>query len=847
MNENFSNIVKEVIQYSKDEVLRLGHNLLGTEHLLLGILKEGNGNALIILNELEVNLIKLQYKLEQLNPNTNYFTNENTKETQFIKFTKEAESILRNTALEAKLLHSNEVETIHILLCILRNENDPVTKILQIWDLDYIQVKEEYKFYFHEKSNNILKNQSFEDDSESSFRRKSDQSSYSKLLGVSKSKTPILDNFGIDLTQNALEGKSDSLIGREEEIERVAQILSRRKKNNPLLIGESGVGKSAIAEGLALKIVQKKVSRVLFNKRLVTLDLASLVAGTKYRGQFEERMKSIMNEIEKNRNVILFIDELHTIVGAGGASGSLDASNIFKPALARGSIQCIGATTLDEYRQYIEKDSALERRFQKIIVIPTSINETIEILHQIKERYESYHNVKYNDSAILACVNLTDRYITDRFFPDKAIDALDESGSRVHIKNIHVPKNIINLEKKLEDIRLKKSTAVKSQKYEDAAILRKYEQELESTLYLAQKDWELYSTENKEIVNSEDVAEVVSMMSGVPLCKVGENELNKIINLYEVLKQKIIGQDEAIIKIIKAVKRNRIGLKDPYRPIGTFIFLGNTGVGKTELAKIMANELFDSEESLIRINMSEYTEKFSISRLIGAPPGYIGYEEGGQLTESVRRKLYSIILLDEIEKAHSDIFNVLLQIFDEGYIHDSLGRKIDFRNTIIILTSNIGTRELKEFGHGIGFETNAMKSNIDIRERLIIQNSLKRSFLPEFLNRIDDIIIFNNLKKEDILKIIEIELTKLSNRLENNNKYKIKFSKNVYDFIFEKGFNHDYGARSIKRAIQTYVEDYISEEIINSRIHVNNDLLVDVNYKSNSLVIKVLSSNKLDE
>lgn len=846
MSENFSNIVKEVIQYSKEEVLRLGHDLLGTEHLLLGILKEGNGNAIVVLNEMHVNLIKLQYKLEQLHRKKNYCICLK-QDSISIPFTKEAERVLKTIYLELKFFHSDEVETIHILLGILRNENDPVTKILNNWNLDYIQVKEEYKLFFYEKSNNYLKNQSFEDDSESSYKKKEDKSLSSKFLGISKSKTPILDNFGIDLTQNALKGKSDPLIGREEEIERVSQILSRRKKNNPLLIGESGVGKSAIAEGLALKIVQKKVSRVLFNKRLVTLDLASLVAGTKYRGQFEERMKAIMNELEKNPNVILFIDELHTIVGAGGAAGSLDVSNIFKPALARGEIQCIGATTLDEYRQYIEKDSALERRFQKIIIVPTSINETIEILHQIKDKYESYHNVQYNDEAILACVNLTSRYITDRFLPDKAIDALDEAGARVHITNINVPKNIINLEKKLEEIRKKKSYAVKNQKYEDAVVLKKSEQELENELNYCQKEWDIYSKENKEIVDSENVAEVVSMMSGIPLYKIGKNELQKISNMYYVLKEKIIGQDEAIIKIVKSIKRNRLGLKDPNRPIGTFIFLGNSGVGKTELVKIIADELFDSKESLIRINMSEYTEKFSISRLIGSPPGYIGYEEGGQLTESVRRNLYSIILLDEIEKAHSDVFNVLLQILDEGYIHDSLGRKIDFRNTIIVLTSNIGTRELKEFGQGIGFETQSIKNNIDVREKVIITNSLKRTFSPEFLNRIDDVIIFNNLKKEDILKIIEIELIKLSNRLKENNNYNVKFTRQVYDFIFEKGFNKNYGARPIKRAIQKYIEDYIVEEIINVKIHEKNELLIDFNDKTSSLTIKVIHSKELEK
>lgn len=844
MSENFSNIVKKAIQYSQEEVVRLGHDLLCTEHLLLGILKEGNGNALVILNKFNVNLIYLKNKLEHLNLNKNYL--HSVKLTnRLVKYTKEVKYILKTISLEAKLFNSNKIETIHILLCILRNENNPVTKILKNWDLNYIQIKEEYNFFLHKKFNNSLKNQSFDDDTESSYKKKEDKLLGAKFLGISKFRTPVLDNFGIDLTYNALKGKADPLIGRDKEIERVAQILSRRKKNNVLLIGESGVGKSAIAEGLALKIVQKKVSRVLLNKRLITLDIASLVAGTKYRGQFEERIKTIMNEIEQNPDIILFIDELHTIVGAGGASGSLDASNIFKPALARGEIQCIGATTLDEYREHIEKDSALERRFQKIIIVPTSITETTEILHQIKEKYESYHNVQYNDKAILACVNLTSRYITDRFFPDKAIDALDEAGSRVHIKNINVPKNIIDLEKKLEKVRDKKFNAVKNQKYEDAVILRKNEQELEHELNVAQKEWEIYSKKNKEIVNEEDVAEVVSMISGIPLCKIGENELQKIANMYNILKKKIIGQDEAIMKIVKAIKRNCVGLKDPNRPIGIFIFLGNTGVGKTELAKIIASELFDSEESLIRINMSEYTEKFSISRLIGSPPGYVGYEEGGQLTECVRRKLYSIILLDEIEKAHYDIFNILLQVFDEGYIHDSLGRKIDFRNTIIILTSNIGTRDLKEFSQSIGFETHAIKTTINFRKELIIKNTLKRTFSPEFLNRIDDIIIFNNLNKKDILQIIEIELIKLSHRLKINNNYNIEFTKKVYDFILKKGFNQNYGARSIKRAIQKYIENYIAEEIINFRIHRDNQLLIDVDDELSNLFIKLISCKEL--
>lgn len=837
MGENFSNKVKRVIQFSKEEVLRLGHDLVGTEHLLLGILKEGNGSALTMLNYLNVDLKDLQNKLEQINP----ITNIPEKKNREILFTIKAEHALKSTYLEAKLLQNKTVETIHLLLCILRNETDAVSKVLQNLNLDYSQIKEKYKFYSQKESNNKPKNQALEDDKENVYS--GDRSTNSKSLINTKSKTPVLDNFGRDLTQNALEDKLDPVIAREKEIERVSQVLSRRKKNNPLLIGEPGVGKSAIAEGLALRIVQKKVSRVLFNKRVVTLDLASIVAGTKYRGQFEERIKAIMNELEKNSDVILFIDELHTIVGAGGASGSLDASNMFKPALARGEIQCIGATTLDEYRQYIEKDGALERRFQKVIVAPTSVEETIQILHQIKEKYESHHSVKYTDNAILACVNLTSRYITDRFLPDKAIDALDESGSRVHIKNINVPQNIIDLEKKLEEVREQKTKSVKNQKYEDAAILRKNEQELERELNNAQENWEIQSKQNKEIVREENVAEVVSMMSGIPVYKVEKTELKKLSNIANILKRKIIGQDEAITKVVKSIQRNRAGLKDPNRPIGTFIFLGTTGVGKTQLAKIIANELFDSDEALIRIDMSEYMEKFSISRLIGAPPGYIGYEEGGQLTESVHRKPYSVILLDEIEKAHPDIFNILLQILDEGYLTDSLGRKIDFRNTIIILTSNIGTREIKEFGHGVGFGTSAVKKNINLKSKSTIENALKRTFSPEFLNRIDDVIIFNNLEKEHILQVINIELTKLYNRLKKIG-YEIHITDQVKKFIAEKGFDQNYGARPLKRAIQKYVEDPIAEKIINPKtLQEGDELLIDLNKNSDLVIVKIIDSS----
>ena len=653
-------------------------------------------------------------------------------------------------------------------------------------------------------------------------------------LGTGKSKTPTLDNFGRDLTALASEGKLDPVIGREKEIERVSQILSRRKKNNPLLIGEPGVGKSAIAEGLALRIMQKKVSRVLFNKRVITLDLASLVAGTKYRGQFEERMKAIMTELEKNRDVILFIDELHTIVGAGSSTGSLDASNMFKPALARGEIQCIGATTLDEYRQYIEKDGALERRFQKVMVEPTSVEETILILNQIKDKYEDHHNVTYTDEAIASCVNLTSRYITDRFLPDKAIDAMDEAGSRVYIKNMKVPTDIIEHEKQIEEIKELKQKAVKAQDYLEARKLKDEEERLQLELAVAQDKWDKEVKEKKEVVTEENVAEVVSMMSGVPVTKVGKNEMDKLANMDNLLNGKVIGQEDAVKKVVKAIQRNRAGLKDPNRPIGTFIFLGTTGVGKTELAKVMARELFDSDDALIRIDMSEYMEKFAVSRLVGAPPGYVGYEEGGQLTEAVRRKPYAVVLLDEIEKAHPDVFNILLQILDEGHVTDSLGRKVDFRNTIIILTSNIGTRDLKDFGDGVGFGTSAKKTSSDARARATIENALKKAFAPEFLNRIDDIIIFNSLEKEDIKKIIDLELNKLYKRLEKLN-YKVELTDEARDFIAEKGWDKDFGARPLKRAIQKYIEDLLAEMLVNKQFSEGETVVLKLNEAKDAL------------
>jgi ATP-dependent Clp protease ATP-binding subunit ClpC len=633
----------------------------------------------------------------------------------------------------------------------------------------------------------------------------------------SSSETPVLDNFGIDLTKAAEEGRLDPVVGREREIERLAQILSRRKKNNPVLIGEPGVGKSAIAEGLALRITKRNVSRVLFNKRVVALDLASIVAGTKYRGQFEERMKAILNELAKNDNIILFIDEIHTIVGAGGASGSLDAANMLKPALARGEIQCIGATTLDEYRQHIEKDGALERRFQKVLVDPTTIEETIDILNNIKERYEEHHNVSYTSEAIEACVRLTNRYISDRNLPDKAIDALDESGSRVHISNIVVPEKILALEKQLEDTKKEKSNAVKNQNYERAASFRDKERDILDLIEAEKKRWEKELAQNREVVDEEKVAEVVAMMTGVPVQRIAQTEGTRLLEMAEELKVSIVGQDEAIAKIVKSIQRNRAGLKDPNKPIGTFIFLGPTGVGKTQLAKVLAKFLFDSTDKLIRVDMSEYMEKFSVSRLVGAPPGYVGYEEGGQLTEKVRRKPYSVVLLDEIEKAHPDVFHILLQVLDEGQLTDSLGRRVDFRNTIVIMTSNIGTRQLTEFGTGVGFETAAKRITRNEQNKSILQKALQKTFAPEFLNRIDDVIMFNQLSREDIDKIIDIELKGLFDRIAALG-YRIKLSTQARDFIADRGFDVQYGARPLKRAIQKYLEDPLAEVIIKSSV-----------------------------
>ena len=831
MDDNFSSRVKDVITYSKEEAIRLGHDFIGTEHLLLGILRDGGGKAIKILSALDIDLDFLRKKIEILsppNPIMNY--EENLRKN--LHLTRQAERALKTTFLEAKLFQGNSINTAHLLLCILRNENDPTTKLLEKLNLNYEVVKDQFKELISETNDDFedISASSTYDEEEEKEDESIEQNPFTVKSGSSKSKkskTPVLDNFGRDLTAFASEGKLDPIIGRNKEIERVSQILSRRKKNNPLLIGEPGVGKSAIAEGLALRIIERKVSRLLYNKRVISLDLASVVAGTKYRGQFEERMKAVMNELEKNRDIILFIDEIHTIVGAGGAMGSLDASNMFKPALARGEIQCIGATTVDEYRKYIEKDGALERRFQKIMVEPTSIGETIEILQNIKDKYEDHHNVKYTDEAIEACVKLTDRYINDRNLPDKAIDAMDEAGSRIHITNMDVPKEIIELENKLENVREKKNSVVKNQKYEEAARLRDDEKKLEKELLTQQEQWESELKKKREIVTDVNITEVVSLISGIPLKKIDNttNEKNIQFDLEGKLKESIIGQNDAIDVVVNAIQRNQTGLKDPNKPIGSFIFLGQTGVGKTQLAKSLGEELFNSKDSLIRLDMSEYMEKFSVSRLIGAPPGYVGYEEGGQLSEKVRRKPYSIVLLDEVEKAHPDVFNMMLQVLDDGYLTDSVGRKVDFKNTVIIMTSNIGTRKLKDFGTGVGFDTDYRKKEKNKLSTEVLKKSLGKKFSPEFLNRIDEIVVFNELDKNEIEKIVKIEIKKFINRL-SEIEYKIQIDSKAISFLAIKGYNKEYGARPVKRAIQKFIEDEIAKMIVKNKIKKNDNIVI---------------------
>lgn len=833
MEAKFSPRVKDVITFSREEALRLGHDYIGVEHLLLGIIREGEGTAMRVLKQLGVEARDLRKELEKnLAPG-----NAKSANVGNLPLVKQAEKVLKITYLEARLFKSSVIGTEHLLLSILKDEDNVATRSLQRFNVEYDTIKTELE-NMHKDSNypkSELPNNPADDDDENA----GDSFSQSQRRTDSKSKTPVLDNFGRDLTKAAEDGKLDPIVGREQEIERVCQILSRRKKNNPILIGEPGVGKSAIAEGLALRIVQRKVSRVLFNKRVVSLDLASLVAGTKYRGQFEERMKAVMNELEKSPDVILFIDEIHTIIGAGGASGSLDASNMFKPALARGEIQCIGATTLDEYRQYIEKDGALERRFQKVIVEPTSIDETIQILNNIKEKYEDHHNVNYTPDAIDACVKLTARYITDRHLPDKAIDALDEVGSRVHLSNINVPQNILDIEKKIEDIKEEKNNVVRSQKYEEAAKLRDTERQLQEQLEAAKRKWEEESKLQRVTVTEDNVAEVVAQMTGIPVQRIAQKESGRLVQMADNLKGRVIGQELAVQKVVKAIQRNRAGLKDPNKPIGSFIFLGPTGVGKTQLAKELAKYLFDSEEAMIRIDMSEYMEKFALSRLIGAPPGYVGYEEGGQLTEKVRRRPYSIILLDEIEKAHPDVFNLLLQALDDGQMTDSLGRKIDFRNTIIIMTSNIGARQLSDFGAGVGFGTKAKEDTSERDNKGVVEAALRKAFAPEFLNRIDDVVMFNSLKREDIHQIIDLELHKLFKRI-NELGYKIELTADAKDQIAENGFDEKFGARPLKRAIQKYLEDPLAEEIIKSNLQEGDTIKVGLDTATKELQIQIV-------
>ncbi|MEY3648314.1 MAG: hypothetical protein RLZ13_1199 [Bacteroidota bacterium] len=844
MEAKFSNRVKEVISLSREEALRLGHDYIGTEHLLLGMIREGEGVAVSILKKLGIPLDELRTAIERAVKGT---ANHNVKNMANIPLTRQSEKVLKITYLEAKIFKSQLIGTEHLLLSILRDEDNIATQILNKFEVNYDSIKEMLEMQSEGSSSPKARAEAEDGDEDGSklFGSSSSSGSGSNKPGAEKSRTPVLDNFGRDLTKMAEDDKLDPIIGREKEIERVAQILSRRKKNNPILIGEPGVGKTAIAEGLALRIVQKKVSRILFNKRVVTLDLASLVAGTKYRGQFEERMKAVMNELEKSPNVILFIDELHTIVGAGGASGSLDASNMFKPALARGEIQCIGATTLDEYRQYIEKDGALARRFQMVMVDATSPEETIQILNNIKDKYEDHHNVIYTDAAIEGCVKLSDRYISDRFLPDKAIDILDEAGARVHIQNINVPEDILRLESEVENIKAEKNRVVKSQKYEEAAQLRDKEKKLLEQLDEAKVKWEEESKTKRFTVDEDHVAEVIAMMTGIPAKRVAQKEGNKLLNMGEELKGRVIGQEEAIKKLTKAIQRTRVGLKDPKKPIGSFIFLGPTGVGKTELAKTLATYLFDKEDSLIRIDMSEYMEKFSVSRLVGAPPGYVGYEEGGQLTEKVRRKPYSVVLLDEIEKAHPDVFNILLQVLDDGILTDGLGRRVDFRNTIIIMTSNIGVRDLKDFGAGIGFANRAKADNMDEIMKSTIQSALKKAFSPEFLNRLDDVVVFNSLSKEDIFKIIDISLGKLFHRITDLG-YKIELTEKAKDFLANKGYDQQYGARPLNRAIQKYLEDAIAEEILKGDLSEGDVITADYADEATELTLSVTKKEKAD-
>jgi ATP-dependent Clp protease ATP-binding subunit ClpC len=841
MDARFSQRIKDVLSYSKEEAIRLGNAHISTEHLFLGILRDGEGLAIDILILMGAELYDLRRSIEELiRPESAIKVND----TDNIPLLKSAEKVLKLVYLEAKSLQDDTIDTGHLLLAIMKDENSIATQVLKEHNIDYDSVRLELESTKKGTARSEFPgDEDDEDEGKGPYEGGSKGSGSGQQASKSNSETPVLDNFGIDLTKAAEEDRLDPIVGREREIERLAQILSRRKKNNPILIGEPGVGKSAIAEGLANRIIQRKVSRVLFGKRVVTLDLASIVAGTKYRGQFEERMKAILNELSKTTSIILFIDEIHTIVGAGGATGSLDAANMLKPALARGDIQCIGATTLDEYRQHIEKDGALERRFQKVMVEPTDAEETVEILNNIKERYEEHHNVTYTDDAIKACVSLTQRYISDRHLPDKAIDALDESGSRVHISNIVVPEKILKLEEDIEETKREKIKAVKNQNFERAASFRDREKEYLDLLDQEKSKWEKELSKNREMVNEEKVAEVVAMMTGVPVQRIAQAEGARLLKMGDEMKNSVIGQDEAIGKVVKSIQRNRAGLKDPNKPIGTFIFLGPTGVGKTQLAKVLAQYLFDSADNLIRVDMSEYMEKFSVSRLVGAPPGYIGYEEGGQLTEKVRRKPYAVVLLDEIEKAHPDVYHILLQVMDEGQLTDSLGRRVDFRNTIVIMTSNIGTRQLKDFGQGVGFNTKTKQESTNDYAKSVIQKALKNAFAPEFLNRIDDVVLFNALTRDDLHKIIDIELKGLYTRI-NGLGYQIKLSPTAKDFIVEKGYDIQYGARPLKRAIQKYLEDPMAEVLISADIAEGDAINVGFDSKKEEITVKIQKLKK---
>ena len=843
MNNKFSKRVKDIMAYSREEAGRLQNNYIGPEHLLLGILRDGDGLAIQILQDFDVNLKSLKDQIDSQVRDIQ----EPDEGSNEVVVTKSTEKILKMSILEARLTKSSPTDSEHLLLALLKDKKTLINSIMKSYNVDYSSTLLYVKSIIDNRSDNELDNPpnntimgaNFTDDDDDDMKGRS---SSQRPLGAAPtakttSDTPVLDNFGTDITKAASENRLDPVVGREKEIERLSQILSRRKKNNPVLIGEPGVGKSAIVEGLALRIIQKKVSRILFDKRVIALDMASIVAGTKYRGQFEERIKAILNEISKNPNIILFIDEIHTIVGAGGSTGSLDAANMLKPALARGELQCVGATTLDEYRKNIEKDGALERRFQKIIVDPTTSEETLQILNNIKNRYEEHHNVKYTDEALKACVSLTERYVSDRNFPDKAIDALDEAGSRVHISNITIPKIIETMEQQLEEVEQQKNDAVKDQKYELAASYRDKQRQLIIALEAEEERWQKEIKEKPEIVDDQKVAEVVAMISGVPVQRIAQAEGQRLLQMKDVLKSQVIGQDEAVDKIVKAIQRNRVGLKDPNKPIGTFMFLGPTGIGKTHLAKKLAEFLFDSTDNLIRVDMSEYMEKFTVSRLVGAPPGYVGYEEGGQLTEKVRHKPYSVVLLDEIEKAHPDVFNLLLQVLDEGHITDSLGRKIDFKNTILIMTSNIGTRQLKDFGRGVGFSTTSDLSDTE-HARSVIKKALSKAFAPEFLNRVDDLVMFDQLSKESIHKIIDLELEGFYKRV-NELGFTIKISDEAKEFIATKGYDVQFGARPLKRAIQKYLEDEMAEMIILTSVNEGDSIMVEFDKEKEKIVMNV--------